>query len=348
MTTRYPWLGRDSDITIGLQAQNDSIHNGLYSTEARRRLSTTRQDHIVESSVAVYVENTTHWTPKLRTVAGLRADDYRFDVKSNIDFNSGKSSDFKASPKLNLILGPWGKTELYLNGGFGFHSNDARGTTITVDPKSGTRADRVTPLVRSKGLEAGARTEIVPGLQSSLTFYRLDFDSELIFQGDAGTTSAGRPSRRVGFELANYYHLSDWLTIDADVAYARARFRDVDPVGDHIPGSVEGVASVALAVDHVGPYFGSFGFRYFGPRPLIEDNSVRSGATPTVTARLGYRISRGMRVELEGFNLLNRRASAIDYYYQSRLPGEAADGVNDVHFHPIESRSLRVALLANF
>ncbi len=347
-TRELPFAGRASDSTIGLQVQNDNIHNALYSTEARQRLSITRQDHIIETSAGVYVENTTHWFEKFRTVVGIREDYYRFNVASNIGLNSGITSEQRSSPKLNLVFGPWAKTEYYLNLGQGFHSNDARGTTISVDPKSGVPAVRVTPLVRSNGAEVGARTVIIPDLQSSLTLYVLDFDSELIFQGDAGTTSAGRPSRRTGFEFANYYKLNDWLTIDADLAYARARFRDYDPVGERIPGAVEGVASLALAIDNVGSYYGEIGYRYFGPRPLIEDNSVRSKSTATINAHVGYKISPRNRIELEGFNLANRQASAIDYYYTSRLPGEPAAGVNDIHFHPIESRSFRFNFVSNF
>jgi outer membrane receptor protein involved in Fe transport len=230
--------------------------------------------------------------------------------------------------------------------GNGFHSNDARGTTITVDPKSRAPAERVTPLVRSKGVEVGARTEIIRGLQSSFSVYRLDFDSELLFVGDAGTTEAGRPSRRYGFEFNNYYKPANWLTIDADVAFARARFRNFDPAGNRIPGAVEGVASIALAVDNVGAYFGALQLRYFGPRPLTEDNSVRSKSTATLNGRIGYKLNPKMRIELEGFNLTNRQDSAIDYYYESRLPNEPA--VNDIHFHPIESRSFRVTLTVNF
>ncbi|BBP04482.1 TonB-dependent receptor [Sulfuriferula plumbiphila] len=347
-TWQAPWGGKESENTVGIQFQNDNIFNGLFSTKARERLSTTRQDHTVESSVAVYVENSTQWMDKFRTVAGLREDIYRFDVKSNIDANSGKVTASMASPKLSLIFGPWAKTEYYLNLGSGFHSNDARGTTIAVDPKTANPADRVTPLVRSRGYEVGVRTAIIPGLQSSLSLYQLDFDSELVFAGDAGTTQAGRPSRRTGFEFANFYKPTNWLTLDADLAFAKARFRDSDPIGNRIPGAVEGVASLAIAVDNLGPCFGALQYRYFGPRPLIEDNSVRSSSTALWNGRLGYKINPKMRVELEGFNLLNKRASAIDYYYTSRLPGEPVAGVADVHFHPIESRSFRLALVANF
>ena len=108
------------------------------------------------------------------------------------------------------------------------------------------------------------------------------------------------------------------------------------------------MASLAVAFDNLGPWFGAVQLRYFGPRPLIEDNSVRSKATSGLNARLGYKISPTLQVELQGFNLTNRKVSAIDYYYTSRLPGEPAAGVDDIHFHPIESRSFRVSLTAKF
>ena len=341
-------FGRPSETTVGIQIQRDSIRNGLLSTKARQEISETRRDRIKETSVGAYFENTSHWAEKFRTVLGLREDYYRFNVHSSLDANSGKTHASLASPKLSLIFGPWSKTEFYLNAGTGFHSNDARGTVIAIDPKSGDPADRVPGLVRAKGAEAGIRTEIIPRLQSTLSVYGLDFASELIFQGDAGTTSAGRPSRRVGFEFSNYYKPTDWLTIDADIAYAKARFRDNDAVGRRIPGAVEGVASLAAAVDNLGPYFGALQLRYFGPRPLIEDNSIRSKSTTTLNGRVGYKIGPDLSVEVEGFNLLNSKSSAIDYYYQSRLPNEGPDGENDIHFHPIESRSARVTLNARF
>ena len=347
-TRRFLGLGLESENTVGVQLQTDNIFNGLLNTKARQTIGVTRQDHINESSIGAYAENATRWTPWLRSVAGLRVDGYRFKVNSDNPLNSGSASDSAVNPKLSLVFGPWAKTEFYVNAGTGFHSNDARGATISVDPKSGDAVDRVTPLVRSKGAELGVRGNWLPGLQTSLSVYQLDFASELLFVGDAGTTEASRPSRRIGFELANYYKLSDWLTVDADVAFARARFRGSDPAGNRIPGAVEGVASLAVAVEHLGPWFGAAQLRYFGPRPLTEDNSSRSNSTTSLNARVGYRFNPKMRVELDGFNLTNRRASAIDYFYTSRLPGEAAGGVESIHFHPIESRSFRLSLVVNF
>ncbi|MEF2266465.1 TonB-dependent receptor [Janthinobacterium sp. LS2A] len=336
-----------SDTTIGLQLQNDNIHNGLYNTRQRQVVSTTRQDHIVESSIGVYGENSTRWSRWLRTVAGLRADAYRFDVRSDRAANSGKASDHLFSPSLSVIVGPWRDTEAYINIGNGFHSNDARGTTITVDPKTGEAADKVTPLVRSRGLELGLRSAAIAGLQTSLSLYRLDFDSELLFIGDAGATEAGRPSRRYGIEFSSYYKAARWLSLDLDLAYARARSRGSDPAGDFIPGAIEGVAQLAMTVTPPGPWSGSLRLRYFGPRPLMEDNSVRSSASVGLNGRIAYQIDKTLRVEVEGYNLANRRDSAIDYYYASRLPGEAQP-VDDIHFHPVESRSLRLTLVKNF
>ncbi|SEP70417.1 TonB-dependent receptor [Nitrosomonas ureae] len=352
MNVDHLWVSRIKGIeienTVGVQFQNDVINNGLLSTKERQTLSTTRKDHINQNSVGIFYQNSIQWLEKFRSVAGVRSDYYWFDVNSNLNVNSGNRYDSMTNPKLGLIFGPWVQTELYFNYGSGFHSNDARGTTSIVDPKSGDSINRVNPLVRSTGYEVGVRTAIIPGLQASFAAFRLDLDSELLFVGDAGTTEASRPSKREGFEVSLFYMPKDWLTIDIDYALARARFSDNDPSGNYIPGAIRGVGKMAVSVDNIGRFFGSMQVRYFGKRSLIEDNSVQSNHTVTLNGQIGYKIGSNVRVILQGFNLLNTHAHAIDYYYASRLPGEPTAGVNDVHFHPIESRSLRVNLVANF
>ena len=340
--------GIEIEHMVGVQFQNDVIDNGLLSTKERQTLSTTRRDHINQNSVGIYYQNSVQWLEKFRSVAGVRSDYYWFDVNSNLNINSGNRYDSMTNPKLSLIFGPWVQTEFYFNYGSGFHSNDARGTTSTVDPKSGDSINRVNPLVRSTGYEVGVRTAIIPGLQASFAAFRLDLDSELLFVGDAGTTEASRPSKREGVEASLFYMPTHWLTIDVDYALARARFSDIDASGNQIPGAIRGVGKLAVAVDNIGPLFASMQWRYFGKRPLIEDNSVQSDHTVTLNGQIGYKIGKNVRMIVQGFNLLNTQAHSIDYYYTSRLPGEPAAGLNDVHFHPIESRSFRVNLVANF
>ncbi|SFF51382.1 Outer membrane receptor proteins, mostly Fe transport [Duganella sp. CF458] len=315
--------------TLGLQAQNDNIFNALQHTQARQVLATVRADHIVETSAAVYLQQRLRVTPWLRGEAGVRLDRYRFAV------GGARADETLASPSISLAFGPWSGTEFYLNAGRGFHSNDARGVTQAQDP--------ATPLARSRGLEFGLRSEAVKGLQTVLALYRLDFDSELVYLGDAGSTEAGRPSRRYGIEFSNYYKPFKWLSLDADLAFARGRFRRAAPEGDRIPGAVEGVAQLAATVTPAVPWSGALRLRWFGPRPLVEDNSVRSKASATVNGRLAYKLATNATLELEGFNLANRQVSAIDYFYESRLKDEA-ESTPGIHFHPIEARSFRLSL----
>jgi outer membrane receptor protein involved in Fe transport len=244
------------------------------------------------------------------------------------------------SPKLSAVLGPWRRTELYANFGGGFHSNDARGATITVDPVTGDPAERVDPLVRAWGADVGFRTQAVERLHTALTLFRLDVDSELLFVGDGGATEASRPSRRYGVEWTSFYEPRDWLKLDLDVAFTRARFDDGDPA-NRIPGALERVLSGGIAIDAWRGWSGSLRFRYFGAKPLVEDDSVRSGASTFVTARLAYALPKGVEIGAEVFNLFDREASDVEYYYDSRLPGEPLSGVGDIHFHPLPRRSVR-------
>ena len=348
-------LGRESENSIGLQVRNDLIRNSLNTANARVRTGTTRSDDVWQTSASPYFENKTQWAEKLRTVVGARADLYRFDVASLDPRNSGTVTDFLASPKGSVILGPWVKTEVYLNAGMGFHSNDGRGATTTIDPATGLPASKVDPLVRTMGAELGVRTTWVPGLQSTVSAWWLDIDSELLFVGDAGSTEASRPSRRYGLEFANYYTPTKWLTLDADLSLSQARFRDRDPAGQSIPGSIETVVAAGIAVHDLGGFFGGLRLRYFGPRSLIEDNSVRSTASALVNLQAGYAFNPKWKLTLDVFNLLDRKTSDIEYFYESRLRGEAINpdpalngGYNDIHLHPAEPVSFRVALTGRF
>src|SRR4029434_1128228 len=135
-----------------------------------------------------------------------------------------------------------------------------------------------------------------------------------------------------------------WLTLDADLAWSQARFKDSDPAGDRIPGAVEQVASAGVTLDGHGMLFGSLRLRYFGARDLVEDGSVRSASTRLLNGQFGARLGPRTELVLDGFNLLNAAAGDVDYYYTSRLPGEPAEGVADVHTHPALPRTLRASV----
>ena len=341
--------GLETQTRIGLQSRYDDIHVGLFKTQQRGWLSTVREDRVREGNVGVWMDSTTRWTDWLRTTVGIREDVFAGRVLSDTPENSGNAQASIASPKAGIVLGPWYKTEFFGNAGYGLHSNDIRGATITVDPiDKVTPQDRVPLLVRSKGAEIGIRTKAVEGLTSSVAVFMLDFDSELLFVGDAGTTEASRPSRRVGVEWTNKYKPVPWLTFDLDVAYTRARFTDFDVAGDRIPGAPAWIASGAVTFGNETGWFGALKGRYFGPRPLIEDDSVRSLSSLIFNARAGYKFDSGIRLQLDVLNLFNAKTNQIEYYYLSRLPGEPIDGVADRHVHPAEPLAVRLTLAGRF
>jgi outer membrane receptor protein involved in Fe transport len=335
---KHTLLGFDAESLLGLQLRYDNIDVGLFNTVQRTPLSTIRTDHVNETSAGLYYQTRIRWNGWLRSIVGLRGDMYWATDESSLAGASSQTAAFLPSPKLGLVFGPFDKTELYLNAGLGFHSNDVRGI-----------GQGAPLLVRSRGAEIGARTQAIKGLDSTLSIFILEFDSELVFSGDAGDTEPSRASRRIGVEWTNRYRPTSWATLDADFAYTYARFTDTDnPAGDLIPAAPAIVASAGVTLGADIGWFGALRWRFFGPRPLIEDGSVYSGATSLFDARVGYTFTNGLKLTLDALNLFNTQADQIDYYYTSRLPGEPLAGVNDIHFHPVEPLAVRFTIAKAF
>lgn len=326
--------------TFGFDSRTDAIHNGLYHTEDRQRIAATTVNRIVETTAAPYIENRTWWRPWMRTVVGARLDFYAFDVHNVTGGGSGDVTAGLLSPKVSVVLGPWSSTEFYLDAGEGFHSNDARGVVAPADP--------ATPLPRSKGAEFGVRTAAIRGLESSVSLWLLDLASELVWDGDEGGNTPSGPTRRYGVEWSNSWTPTRSITIDADYAWSHTRFTDVEPDGPFVPEALVSTFDGGAALHDVGGplhrWRAGLRLRYFGPRPLTQDGSVHSNATTLIYADVGRQITSRWDATLSVFNLLDTDASDIDYYYASRLPGEPADGIDDIHTHPAEPREVRLTI----
>lgn len=337
------WKNRFTQNTYGIQLRNDRITTlALSHTADRRLLETVRSDRVAQTSIAAYGQNEVSWSPWFRTLGGLRVDGYRFAAGAADAASENIRHPSIVSPKGGVVFGPFRATEVYANAGAGFHSNDARGVVGGENADAPGRAPA--PLVRARGAEMGMRTVAIPHLQATATAWMLTLASELVFAGDAGMTEAGRPSRRQGLETTTYYHPVPAVTLDADLSWSTARFTDASAAGNAIPGAVRTVIAAGVAFEGVGPISTSLRWRYFGPRNLVEDASVKSAATSLFNAEASYSLSRRARVILEAFNLFNTIASDIDYFYTSRLPGEPSQGVWDVHSHPTLPRTLRIGL----
>jgi hypothetical protein len=340
---------------------------------------------VKEGSVAIYGESAVRWTGWLRTVVGWRGDVYWASVNSIFDpANSGDVSAFLGSPKFSLVLGPFAKTEFFFNYGSGFHSNDARGSTITESPTDPAMKLTASPLlIPTHGAEVGIRSKIVDGLTSSLSLWTLEQASELIFQGDAGDTVASRPSQRIGIEWTNNYRPLSWVDLETVVAVSRARFVGFDSAraetylalagypqaqignapGNYVPNAPGVIASATLTLGRQTGWFGALKWRYFGPRPLTEDGAFWSPATGFINGRIGYRFENGWRVQLDAFNLLNSHSDQITYAYGSFLKTDSLyalcfpavgmssvpaavcqNGVMDRVLHPVEPLAVRLTL----
>jgi outer membrane receptor protein involved in Fe transport len=384
-TLNGSFAGLPMQTTFGLQSRYDAIDLALSNTLQRSFLSSIRSDKVGEGSVGVYAENTVRWTDWLRTTLGVRGDYYAADVTSLFNSaNSGRADAALASPKFRVVLGPFNATEFFLGAGTGMHSNDARGATTTVDPSD--PATRLTPsplLVRTRGAEVGVRSKIVPGLDTSLSVFILDQDSEILFSGDAGDTSATRASRRYGFEWTNHYRPRSWIDIDADLAMTHARFRGTDreqaevyaslagypeaqignAPGNYIPNAPAMVASAGITLGEKTGWFGGLRWRYLASSPLTEDNAFRSSATSIFNGRLGYRLDNGWRVQLDVLNLFDTRANQITYAYGSLLKTDTLytlctggvapaavcrNGVMDYVLHPVEPLTIRMTVAGTF
>ncbi|GGI91386.1 TonB-dependent receptor [Shewanella gelidii] len=348
----------DTTNKFGLEYRFDDIDEvGLYQTRARTRLGSTRSDAVEESSLGLYWQNDTHWNNNLRTVLGARYDYYDFKVTNQVNrnrygvdlnANSGRSHDDLFSLKGSLIYTLDNDWETYASAGQGFHSNDARGVTINIDPVDGSEVDAVDPLVRSFGYETGIRGFISDSLNTSLSLWYLELESELLFVGDAGNTEVSRASERKGVELTAYYQIAEQWSLDLEYAYSDAKFSDKAPEGNEIPGAVKNVVQAGLNGDFDNGWFGSLRMRYFGSRPLVEDGSVESDGSMLWNFRAGYR-HQNWTFKADILNLTNSNDHDIDYFYESRLDNEpTGEATEDVHFHPFEPRTVRLSVSYDF
>jgi hypothetical protein len=342
---------------IGVQVRVDDIRDvGIFPTFQRQTIGTTQNAGVLESSAAVYAESAVQWREWLRSVVGLRQDQFDFDVKDKmlnadgscninsdpLGCNTGTRRASIFSPKTGLVLGPWARTTYFINLGDGYHSNDARGVTRSGENPG---ASAVTPLTRATSAELGLSSQLVPNWQTSLDVFRLKLKSELVFDGDAGVTSPSGATTRTGLEWANTYHINRWLSAELNAAFTKARFdqnaapddlgcRAAHPahpcsppiaiVGRYIPNSPTNVIDAGLTARRDSGWFGALRARHFGESPLVEDNSARSPAYTTVDGQIGFRSPNHWLVALDVFNIADVKWNDIEYYYVSRLQNEVS------------------------
>jgi hypothetical protein len=355
-------LWNDVVYTVGVQLQDSWIPRvGLHHTEMRELVNPVSDDDVHEFSGGIYGMVDMKLAEKVRLVLGARGDYYHFNVAAHDDpANAGHTESKLFSPKGALTFGPWAKSLLFLNGGYSFHSNDARGVIATEAPSSIALGaplvpqTRVPGLVRSRGAEIGFRSQAIDNLTTTAASWYLHLGQELVFAGDTGTTVPLRASDRYGIEWSNTYSFNSWLTLDADYAWSHGRLIGTDPTvpGNHIPESITTMFSGGPSLNLPDGWFANLRWRYLGPRPLIEDNSASSRATQIFELSMGLKRP-NYTVGVELLNLFNSNGHDIDYFYASFVngfdnPTTLPGGVNDIHFKRLEPFEARLFVTCKF
>ena len=199
--------------------------------------------------------------------------------KATTPLNSGTKARGLISPKASVVLGPWSGTELYVNTGVGFHSNDARGATTTRDPGTGQAVD---PTTSARACEAarrfGVRTVRIPKVQTTVAVWaaRHRLGAAVHWRCRHDRSRRGQAAAS-GLNGPHMHGRDRGSRSTPTSAISRGRFTDEDPAGDRIPGSVESVIALGASLDSARRIFGSVRVRHFGARSLVEDDSSSFG-----------------------------------------------------------------------
>jgi outer membrane receptor protein involved in Fe transport len=343
------WGGVSFDTEMGVQVRNDLVHNGLHYSRQRERLSSVLDAKVRHGSLALYAHEEMTWTRWLRSVVGLRADYFGFQVddrSEDLETRGSRTSGVRQaalfSPKASLIFTPQPELDLYANFGRGYHSNDARGVVRSVDA--------VTPLTTATGYEAGARLRLFERLDLAAAAFALDLASEIVWVGDEGTTEAKGPTSRLGGEFEARLEILSWLFADADFTLTRATFTENPGNANAVALAPTRVGSVGVSVRHPNGYFGRVGVFYLGDRPATEDRFFTAEGFTRLDATAGYRHPQ-FEYAVSGQNLTNTSWREAQFANASRLPsetsatacpagtrpamdGDAFLGCEDLHFTP--------------
>jgi len=328
-------LGMPSIGTIGFQSRVDNIHARLGTQTKRTPTGATTDSDVLEASYAPFVKAEVQPMSWLRLAGGLRWETFTFDVHNLcttcVERPEGRTSSGIILPKMNLVLGPWGRTEFFANYGEGFHSNDARSAV----------ASGSSPLARARSYEVGLRSKPwgPDGVEFIATAWRLDLQSELVFVGDEGTTEIHGPSRRQGFEVAARGQVWGPLYVNGSFTWTHAEFRN----GDAIPLAPEYTAYGAAILRWPGGLTSQLQATYLGVRPLIEDRSIKSPSWIVFDLSERYRLPIQLpHGRMEAFlfvqNLFNTEWEQAIFAFESRLRNETA-GVTGIHFVPGNPRT---------
>jgi outer membrane receptor protein involved in Fe transport len=352
---RNAWLGGRVTLTsaLGVEARSDDVHldlwdvtsqHGQYRERLQRHAGAGNDDDVRIQHLAFYLEERAGLGRYFRVVASVRGDyflfddDPRADAGGTPDRSGAQAQRFLASPKATAVVAPHRTTELYLNFGTGFHSNDARVAVAA-------RGDPAKMVPRAIGGEVGARTRLWDRLDLAAAGWLLYLQSEMVFSGDEGTFVPQGATTRYGLDFEARVRILKWLWADADVMLAHAEFVRDAGNGRAVALAPKLIYSAGLTARHPKGFKAAVRVRGIGDRPASEDGSLIARGYTVVDAFVGWE-HRRFEVLLTIENVLNSAWREAQFGNASCTPREvqtdprcmpastSRPGVPDVHFTP--------------
>jgi outer membrane receptor protein involved in Fe transport len=362
--------------TLGAQARMDSMNVALYHVKQRQRLADCPaaayddasgntvvppnpcdDADIVQSDLAAFAQEDVRFNRWARVVVGVRSDLFEWNVTNQLPFNpnpppgsnpnQGTAVIQKAivNPKLQAVFTPVPVWDIYLDGGGGFHSNDARAIVAS---------NGVGALPRAWGGELGTRLSLIDGrLDLAAALWFLHLQSEFVFDADVGTTEAADPTNRYGLDFEARLRILPWLWADLDVSLAHAVYTKNQGNGNAVALAPTFTGQAGLSVFHPAGFSGfraRLGARWVGDRPAVPDGSLIATGYFVVDLTGAYRwrfLEFGMSIQ-NLFNAVYREAQFATTYQVREAPYNQTSPTTGIAFTPGNPIALYATAAAYF
>ncbi|MSP37522.1 MAG: TonB-dependent receptor [Deltaproteobacteria bacterium] len=336
----YSLLNIPNETLVGFSSRSDRANVGQFRDTRRQRLANTSDSLIQQHNLAWYAQQELRPTEWLRAQLGVRLDKFFYDVRADgsaANSINGTKEAVIANPKVNLIVSPFvdnavaKRSELYVNFGGGYHSNDARDVVTSSSSKA--------VLPRALGGELGYKTKLFDRFDVGIDYWRLHLDSELVWAGDAGSTEAKGKTQRQGIEGELRFQLVDWLSADLDTSYTWAKFVKT---GDAVPLAPRFLAAGGLTARHLTGLEGRLQMRSIGARWGDKERTATIHGYTIFDLLAKYKWER-CEFLFSIVNLANKKWRSAQFFHSSQLKSESTP-VNDIHFSPGEPLTVKAGI----
>ena len=317
----------EAKFTKGVGIRYDLVNdNELSKTKNRREtLQQIQLGNVTQSNLYAFF-NSEFEIGKFIISPSVRVDYFKFLYNDALSINYETLSKTKAiaNPKLNFLYTQNDNLQWFLKSGIGFHSNDAR---VVLQQN----ADKVLP--RAYGVDFGNIWKPSKNIVLNTALWYLFSEEEFVYVGDVGIVEPSGQSKRFGLDVGIRYQVFDWLLLDTDATFTKARSLENPKGQDFIPLAPELTVAGGLSLTNLGKFSGGIRYRYLGDRAANEDNSIVAEGYLVTDFNLNYKMNKKLTLGLAVENIFDVAWNETQFATESRLQNET-NSVEEIHFTP--------------